>query len=232
MVRIVAADHLNLVQTRLIRQRARAASQRSQAKPSRPATSRSPRHAMSLTLAHRRSSIRTTRRTPVVFTPISVVLNRLMRSDEYLATLTHEPWSVHIALGAERRGRRAAIESCHLVRPTGERRRAPWHRPHRPVDDPRVYLAAERTFLAWVRTSVSLMGFGFVIARFALWIARIRLFGHADVTGPARGLDLARVWHGLCRCIRLRHGGCPPSRLRPCPGAGRRQPPAPRSRPH
>jgi putative membrane protein len=39
-----------------------------------------------------------------------------------------------------------------------------------PVDDPRVYLAAERTFLAWIRTSVSLMGFGFVIARFALWI--------------------------------------------------------------
>jgi putative membrane protein len=40
----------------------------------------------------------------------------------------------------------------------------------RPIDDPRVYLAAERTFLSWVRTSVSLMGFGFLIARFALLI--------------------------------------------------------------
>ena len=38
----------------------------------------------------------------------------------------------------------------------------------KPIDDPRVYLAAERTFLAWIRTSISLMGFGFVIARFAL----------------------------------------------------------------
>jgi putative membrane protein len=37
------------------------------------------------------------------------------------------------------------------------------------ISDPRVYLAAERTFLAWVRSSISLMGFGFVIARFALW---------------------------------------------------------------
>jgi putative membrane protein len=35
------------------------------------------------------------------------------------------------------------------------------------------YLANERTFLAWVRTSIALMGFGFVIVKFALFIRQI-----------------------------------------------------------
>ena len=37
--------------------------------------------------------------------------------------------------------------------------------------DPRVRFAAERTLLAWVRTGVALMGFGFVLARFGREIA-------------------------------------------------------------
>ncbi len=36
--------------------------------------------------------------------------------------------------------------------------------------DPRVYFAAERTLLAWVRTGLALMGFGFVVARFGLFL--------------------------------------------------------------
>lgn len=37
------------------------------------------------------------------------------------------------------------------------------------LEDPRVPLAAERTFLAWIRTGLALMGFGFVVARFGLF---------------------------------------------------------------
>jgi len=39
--------------------------------------------------------------------------------------------------------------------------------------DPRTYFAAERTFLAWIRTGVALMGFGFVVARFGLFLREI-----------------------------------------------------------
>lgn len=38
------------------------------------------------------------------------------------------------------------------------------------LNDPRVFFAAERTLLAWTRTSLTLMGFGFVIERFGLFM--------------------------------------------------------------
>ncbi|HUD98639.1 MAG TPA: DUF202 domain-containing protein [Bryobacteraceae bacterium] len=47
-----------------------------------------------------------------------------------------------------------------------------------PATDPRVYLAAERTFLAWIRTGLSLMGFGFVVARFGLFLREMEFSTH------------------------------------------------------
>ena len=38
------------------------------------------------------------------------------------------------------------------------------------LNDPRVLFASERTLLAWNRTSISLMAFGFVVERFGLFL--------------------------------------------------------------
>lgn len=47
--------------------------------------------------------------------------------------------------------------------------------PAKPVADLRDYLAEERTFLAWTRTGITLMGFGFVVARFGIFLEQLHL---------------------------------------------------------
>jgi putative membrane protein len=41
-------------------------------------------------------------------------------------------------------------------------------------EDPRVRLAGERTLLAWIRTGLAMMGLGFVVARFGLFLTELR----------------------------------------------------------
>lgn len=53
--------------------------------------------------------------------------------------------------------------------------------------DRRVHMANERTFLAWIRTCIGIMGFGFVVERFALFIKQMSYAlgqSNLDITLP------------------------------------------------
>ncbi|MGA8029356.1 MAG: DUF202 domain-containing protein [Bryobacteraceae bacterium] len=63
--------------------------------------------------------------------------------------------------------------------------------------DPRVYLAAERTFLAWLRTGLGLMGVGFAVSRFGLFLRQLSA-GRSQL--PARTMGLS-VWSGVALVV-------------------------------
>jgi uncharacterized protein (DUF302 family)/uncharacterized membrane protein YidH (DUF202 family) len=54
------------------------------------------------------------------------------------------------------------------------------------------YLAAERTLLAWIRTGLAMMGFGFVVARFGLFLQQLQVM-QSIPSAQSFGLSL---WFG------------------------------------
>ena len=54
----------------------------------------------------------------------------------------------------------------------------------KPAVDLRDYLAEERTFLAWIRTGIALMGFGFVVARFGIFGDETQMSQQAQAVHP------------------------------------------------
>src|SRR5208282_768883 len=90
-----------------------------------------------------------------------------------------QPWQFS---GRSTRGRATRRGQAKMNAPTEMRQRAG-------LSD---YLAAERTLLAWIRTGLALMGFGFVVARFGLFLQQIRLIDHAP-SAPSYGVSL---WFG------------------------------------
>jgi putative membrane protein len=69
------------------------------------------------------------------------------------------------------------------------------------MHDPRVFFAAERTLLAWVRTGLTIMAFGFVVARFGLFLRLLAAQQPATVNftehnGIANAVGIALVLVG------------------------------------
>ena len=59
------------------------------------------------------------------------------------------------------------------------------------------YLAAERTLLAWIRTGLAMMGFGFVVARFGLFLKELSVARNAAMPQHS-GLSL---WFGTALIV-------------------------------
>ncbi len=73
------------------------------------------------------------------------------------------------------------------------------------------HLANERTFLAWVRTAVTIMALGFVVARFGLLLRELGAVGSAPPSGLSEAVGVLLVLAGgalmglaLVRFVRVR----------------------------
>ena len=55
------------------------------------------------------------------------------------------------------------------------------------VINPSDHLANERTFLAWIRTSIAIMAFGFVVVKFTLFIKQLSIVFAGKVVLPGKG---------------------------------------------
>ncbi len=66
-------------------------------------------------------------------------------------------------------------------------------------EDPRYRWAAERTLLAWLRTALALMGFGFVVARFGFFLRQLVAVGdgNAPKTGSSISIGVTLVILGV-----------------------------------
>ncbi len=51
----------------------------------------------------------------------------------------------------------------------------------------RVHMANERTFLAWIRTSIAIMAFGFVVEKFSLFVKQLGYYLGRETAPPAPG---------------------------------------------
>jgi len=67
------------------------------------------------------------------------------------------------------------------------------------------FLANERTFLAWLRTSIAVMILGFVVARFGLWLRELamQINSHQSLKGTGLSLPLGECMIGFGALLTL-----------------------------
>lgn len=60
------------------------------------------------------------------------------------------------------------------------------------IQDPRIYFSAERTFLSWIRTGISIVIFGFVMEKFDFFLTKLALMMHRVISLQASfsGMDV------------------------------------------
>jgi len=67
------------------------------------------------------------------------------------------------------------------------------------------HLANERTFLAWIRTSIGIMAFGFVVVKFSLFVKQISMLVGKPEEVPHRGysviIGIILVAAGALTCV-------------------------------
>jgi len=77
----------------------------------------------------------------------------------------------------------------------------------------RVHMANERTFLAWIRTSIAVMAFGFVVEKFSLFVKQMAFYLGKESSPPPPGYSSiigvilvgVGVTMGILSFIRYKH---------------------------
>jgi len=81
-----------------------------------------------------------------------------------------------------------------------------------PAPDPRVFFASERTLLAWLRTGVAIIGLGFVVSRFGLFLHLVALqlpgqsVRHESLSSGVLGIVFVVIGAAAVAVATLQHG--------------------------
>ena len=81
-----------------------------------------------------------------------------------------------------------------------------------PASDPRVFFASERTLLAWLRTGIAIVGLGFIVSRFGIFLQLVAVqspahTAHADtLSSTLLGIAFVLIGAAAVAIATVQHG--------------------------